>query len=70
MNLKGKKRAYQISTIILLIAITLICILGRYIKQEREHKRYVEEFNQEFQTGYQLLYGEWETTEFLGGGTG
>lgn len=68
MNLKGKKRAYQISTIILLIAITLICILGRYIKQEREHKRYVEEFNQEFQTGYQLLYGEWETTEFLGGG--
>ena len=26
MNLKGKKRAYQISTIILLIAITLICI--------------------------------------------
>ncbi len=37
---------------------------------KREHKRYVEEFNQEFQTGYQLLYGGWETTEFLGGGTG
>ena len=64
-----KRKACQVSAFLFGTVIIMWYLLGELeVQAEKEHKQYVEEFNRELKAGYQLIYGEWETTEFLGGG--
>lgn len=64
-----RKKVYQVLGLLLLTGIgTGLFFVAADVRAEKEHKQDMEGFNQELKAGYQLLYGEWETTEFMGGG--
>ncbi len=68
-RMQKRKKVYPALVLLLLTGIGAVLFFkAADVRAEKEHKQDMERFNQELKSGYQLLYGEWETTEFLGGG--
>jgi len=64
-----KRKVCRVSAFLYGTAILMWYLFGELeVWAEKDSKQYVEEFNRELKAGYQLIYGEWETTEFWGGG--